>query len=294
VRRVAVATCAALPGLDADDRPILAALAARGVEATAAVWDDPAVDWSVFDLTVLRSTWDYAERREAFLAWAESLPWLLNPVETIRWNTDKERYLGDLARQGLPTVPTRFLAPGDPVQLPPAPFVVKPAVSAGGRSSARFCDGQEEAARALVERIHAQGRTAMVQPYLPAAEEAGETALVFIGGRYSHALARRVPLPCGGDRDGLYLEEHVQRREPRAAEREVAEAALAAAPGSERLLYARVDLLPHEGRPLLVELELTEPSLYLSFGAGAVERLADAILAALRRSADAACAARGG
>jgi glutathione synthase/RimK-type ligase-like ATP-grasp enzyme len=278
---VALATCAALPELDADDRPLLAALRARGVKATPAVWDDPAVDWSAFDLTVLRSTWDYAERRETFLAWAESLPSLLNPVETIRWNTDKQRYLGDLVRGGVPAVPTRFLEPGAPVELPEAPLVVKPSVSAGGRSSGRFEEGELEAARALAARIHAQGRTAMVQPYLPAADGAGETALVFIGGRYSHALARRVPLPRGGDRDGLYLEERLTRREPTAAEREVAEAALAVAPCRERLLYARVDLLPHDGRPLVVELELTEPSLYLSFGAGAVERLADAIAAAL-------------
>lgn len=281
MKRVALATCAALPQLDEDDRPLVPALRARGVEAAPAVWNDPGVDWGAFDLVVLRSTWDYPERREAFLAWAGSLPSLLNPLDVVAWNTDKRRYLADLARSGVPIVPTRFLEPGAPIELLQPPLVVKPSVSAGGRSSGRFAAEDLDAARALVQRIHAEGRTAMVQPYLPAADAAGETALVFIGGRYSHALARRVPLPRGGDRVGLYLEECLTPRAPTAAEREVAEAALAAAPCCERLLYARVDLLSHGGRPVVVELELTEPSLYLSFGDGAVERLADAVTAAL-------------
>lgn len=281
MRRVALATCADLPELDADDRPLLAALAARGVAAAPAVWDDPTVDWGAFDLVVLRSTWDYAERRREFLAWAASLPSLLNPWPVVSWNTDKRRYLADLARRGVPVVPTRFLEPGAAVVLPPAPFVVKPSVSAGGRSSARFGAGEEEAARALVRRLHGQGRTAMVQPYLEAADGPGETALVFLAGRYSHALARRVPLPAGAMGAGLYLEEELAERQPDEAELAVAQAALAAAPLGHRLLYARVDLLRRHGRPVVVELELTEPSLYLSFGAGAVDRLADAIAAAL-------------
>ena len=35
------------------------ALAARGVDASPAVWDDDGVDWAHFDLVVVRSTWDY-------------------------------------------------------------------------------------------------------------------------------------------------------------------------------------------------------------------------------------------
>ncbi len=281
MRRVALATCAALPELDADDRPLLAALTARGVEAAPAVWDDPRVDWQAFDLVVLRSTWDYAERRDEFLAWAASVPALLNPLPVVRWNTDKRLYLADLARAGVPTVPTRFLEPGAPIALPPPPFVVKPSVSAGGRSSGRFDHGQEEAALALVGRIHRQGRTAMVQPWLPEADGAGETALVYLAGRYSHALRRRVPLPVGCDRPGLYLAEELAEREPEPAELSLAEAALAACPCPGRVLYARVDLLRHRRLPVVAELELIEPSLYLCFGEGAVDRLADAVAALL-------------
>jgi glutathione synthase/RimK-type ligase-like ATP-grasp enzyme len=238
------------------------------VEAEAAVWDAEA-DWSRFDLVVLRATWDYAERRDAFLDWARSLPRVVNPPLVLEWNTDKQRYLTDLAAAGVPVVPTEFVAPGEELEPPDAPFVVKPAVSAGGRSSAHFGPGEVEAARSLLTRIHADGRTAMVQPYLGDVEE---TDLVYIDGAYSHALHRRVPLPPAGDRDVFYLDEQLRPGEASEPERAVAERALAAAPGE--LLYGRVDLV--DGAVL--ELEVAEPSLYLAFGDGAAERFARAIV----------------
>src|SRR5205814_2045769 len=112
------------------------------IEAVHAVWDDSAVDWSLFRLVVIRSTWDYPERHAAFLAWVDSLPRVLNPAEVVRWNTDK-RYLADLARAGFPTVPTRFLAPADAFDPPSNPFVVKPAVSCAARDTARYEAGDE-------------------------------------------------------------------------------------------------------------------------------------------------------
>jgi glutathione synthase/RimK-type ligase-like ATP-grasp enzyme len=280
--RVALATCAALPELDADDRPLVPALARRGIEAVPSVWDAPAVDWGAFDLVVLRSTWDYAERLDEFAAWVGRLPRVLNPAEVVRWNTDKRRYLPELERAGVPVVPTCVLEPGGPIDLPEPPLVVKPAVSAGGRSSGRFGPSELAAARELLGRIHAEGRTALAQPFQPEAEARGETALVYVGGRYSHAVARRVPLPGPGEPGAaFYLEEEVGPREPTAAERAVADAAVAAVPRARELLYARVDLVGGGGgRPLVLELELTEPSLYLGFGAGACERFAEAIAAA--------------
>jgi len=231
------------------------------------------VDWTAFDLVVVRSTWDYAERREDFLAWARSLTRVLNSVSVLEWSTDKQRYLTDLERAGVPVVPTRFLEPGQPFEEPGGPFVVKPAVSAGGRSSARFRPGEVEAAQALAGRIHAERRTAMVQPDLGEAEETG---LVYLDGSYSHAVRRCVPLPRSGARLGLSLDEELVLREPTAAERAVADRALAAA-GAD-LLYARVDLV--EGAVL--ELEAAEPSLYLAYGDGAAARFAVAINQRLR------------
>jgi len=271
-RRVALATCAEIPEGDEDFPALTAALGALGVEAEAAVWDGD-VDWARFDLVLLRATWDYAERRDAFLAWARSLPRVVNPLPVLEWNTDKQRYLTDLAAAGVPVVPTEFVAPGAELRPPDGPFVVKPAISAGGRSSGRFEAG-DAAAAGLVERIHANGRTAMIQPYLG---DVTETDLVFIDGAYSHSLQRRVLLPAGGDQDVFFLEEELGPAEATAREREVAEAALAVAPGD--LLYGRVDLV--DG--VVLELEIAEPSLYLGFGEGAAERLARGIAGCLDR-----------
>jgi glutathione synthase/RimK-type ligase-like ATP-grasp enzyme len=236
-----------------------------------AVWDDRGIEWNSFDLVVLRSTWDYAERRDDFLAWARTLVRVVNDVPLLEWNTDK-RYLENLDTAGVPIVATVFVQPGEPFDPPAAPFVVKPSVSVGGRSSARFAPEDRDASSALVRRLHSEGRTAMIQPYLDDAEEKG---LVYIDGEYSHALRRRVPLPVGGERPVLYLEEELAPAEASAKERETAQAALSCAPGEP--LYARVDLL---GGAVL-ELELAEPSLYLEFGPGAADRLARAISAML-------------
>jgi glutathione synthase/RimK-type ligase-like ATP-grasp enzyme len=274
--RVALATCAEIPEGDEDFPALLAALADLGIEAEPAVWDAE-VDWARFDLVVLRSTWDYAERREVFLAWARSLPRVLNPLPALEWNTDKQRYLTDLRAAGVPIVPTEFVPPGRELEPPAEPFVVKPAISAGGRGSARFEARDGHAARRLVARIHAEGRTAMVQPYLGDIEE---TDLVYIDAAYSHALHRRVPLPAAGERDVFYLDEALRPARPSEAERAVADRALAAAPGN--LLYGRVDLV--DGAVL--ELEVTEPSLYLTFGTDAAVRLAAAIDEHLRTSVE--------
>src|SRR3954466_2027321 len=119
---VALATCAEVPELDEDGPALVAALrehgggapalvralGEHGVEPVAAVWDDRAADWARFDLVVLRSTWDYAERRDEFLAWIERLPRVVNPPEVVRWNSDKA-YLAELAAAGVAVVPTAFL-----------------------------------------------------------------------------------------------------------------------------------------------------------------------------------------
>jgi hypothetical protein len=289
--RVALITCADLPELDPDDRRLLSPLRALGIEAVPAVWDDPALDWSRFDLAVLRSTWDYPSRRKEFTAWAASVPRLANPAAVVAWNTDK-RYLVELLLGDVPVVPTSWLAAGEGWQPPESgEWVIKPAVGAGSRYAGRYQFGDPDHRRlaaAHVARLHQIGRLAMLQPYLPAVDSYGETALLFIADPhrgdlvYSHAV-RKGPMLTGPERatDGLYVEERIAERIPSAAELAVARRALAEIPGgSERLLYARVDLIPGaDGRPLLVELELIEPSLFLGHDPGAAARLATAIAA---------------
>lgn len=286
--RVALVTCAELPELEADDRLVIEPLRRLGIRAEPAIWDDPAVDWAAYDLTVLRSPWDYPQRRHEFLAWAGTVGRLANPLPVIAWNTDK-RYLAELAAAGVPAVPTTWLAPGDAWPTPGAgEYVIKPVVGAGSLDTGRY-DLADPAHRRLaadhVARLHDAGRGVMVQPYLSAVDTYGETALLFFAGTFSHAI-RKGPMLTGPylGFDGLYQPERIGPRQPTPAELSVAERALAAAPPD--LLYARVDLIPGPGgSPLLVELELTEPSLFLGYAPGAAERLAAAIAGAARQTA---------
>nr|BBJ53913.1 hypothetical protein SAVMC3_65420 [Streptomyces avermitilis] len=173
------------------DLPVLVeALRAAGADAASRYWDDPDADWGSYDLVVIRSTWDYSWRAAEFVAWAErcgQLTRLANPAAVVRWNTDK-RYLGELAGAGVPVVPTRYLAPGDPLGLPDDhEYVVKPTSGAGARLAARYTPGERETAVRQLARMHEQGLTAMVQPYLTHIDTTGERALQFFGGRFLHA-----------------------------------------------------------------------------------------------------------
>lgn len=283
--RVALVTCAEIPDLEADDRLLLEPLARLGIEGVPAVWDDPAVDWGGYDLVVLRSPWDYAARRDEFVAWAGRVPRLANPAGVVAWNTDKG-YLRELAAAGVPVVPTSWYAPGGPGWEPDdgGEVVVKPAISAGSVDTGRYdlADPQQRLlATAHADRLLAAGRTVMVQPYLAAVDSYGETALLHFGGEYSHAI-RKGPMLDGPDlgTPGLYKLEDISPRVPTEAERAVARRVLAAAPPD--LLYARVDLIAGpDGGPLLVELELTEPSVFLAHDETAAQRFAAAIAARL-------------
>src|SRR3954449_10366035 len=191
---VLLASCAQARGLDDDEPLLLAALTDAGATAAAADWADPTVDWAAASTVVVRSTWDYAPRREEFLAWArrgEVVTPLHNPAAVLAWNTDK-RYLAELAAAGLPVVPTTWASAG--AELPAAlgtwdgDVVVKPAVSAGARDTARFAPSEREAAGAFAARILDGGRVVMVQPYLTRLDGEGEPGLVYLDGAFSHAF----------------------------------------------------------------------------------------------------------
>ncbi|MHB8814222.1 MAG: ATP-grasp domain-containing protein [Steroidobacteraceae bacterium] len=285
--RVALVSARAARHLDGDLAPLLAALDEAGADATGADWDDPEVDWAAFQLALLRSTWDYMDRFAEFLAWADrtaQLTVLLNPPPVIRWNTDKH-YLRELARAGVATVPTQFVEPGESAaealerflreEGTAAEWVVKPGVGAGSRDAARYARSEERTASDHIERLLDAGRSVLLQPYFDQVDLHGETALIYFAGRFSHAI-RKGPLLQRGTAptDGLFAQEHITPRTPDAAELRIAELALAALPFATPL-YARVDLIRSgEGRPRVLELELTEPSLFFAHAPGAARRLA--------------------
>jgi hypothetical protein len=281
-------------GIDPDLPIAAAALREAGIAVELVRWDDPAVDWAGFDLAVVRSCWDYAWRLEEFLGWAETVPRLRNPVEVLRWNTDKV-YLRDLERAGLPVVPTVW-NPAGPDELPDArEWVVKPSVSAGSRDTGRW-----DAPAAVLEHVAeltGAGRTAMVQPYLPSVDAVGETAMLFIGGAFSHAV-RKGPLLAAGEgvRQDRNSRGDLRSADPTTAQYAVAQTVFDAVPGLAGVesppLYARIDLVEDtDGRPVVLELELTEPSLFLPqapAAAGTLVRAVEAELALTRGRSPAA------
>jgi glutathione synthase/RimK-type ligase-like ATP-grasp enzyme len=289
--KIALVTAIAAYSLDEDLAPLQQALEAIGVDVQVLAWDDPSVSWSRFDAALLRSPWDYTERLGEFLAWAErtsAQTTLLNPVEVVRANTDKH-YLGALAAQGLAVVPSRFVEPGEDAAAvlrafldefrDAAEFVVKPAVGAGSRDAQRYGREQVEAATAHVQRLVAAGRSTLLQPYLDAVDREGETALMFFDGEFSHAI-RKAPLLFRdqGPTRALFAPEKITPRTPGEDELALARAVLAALPDGP-LAYARVDLIRDaDGSPRLLELELTEPSLFFPFAEGSALRFAASLV----------------
>lgn len=284
---VALATCRQYPGLLDDDAPLVAALAAAGVKARPAVWDEPQ-DWRRFEAVLLRSVWDYYERPDEFLPWLAHLERVgarcFNPPALVRWNADK-RYLRELAERGVPIPPTLWFERGsDPGAAAAAvaasgwdDVVIKPTISGGAWRTRRIA--AREAVRHLDDMaLVLRDAGLMAQPFLPEIVEQGEVSLLFFGGAFSHAALKRA-------KPGDYRVQwtHGGTHVPQAAAPDLvaqARRVLDAAPAPG--LYARVDGVLRDGRLLLMELEQIEPFLFLGLDAGAGARLAAALLAALR------------
>ena len=281
--RIAIATCAAYPELKGDDEQLCETLQVRGCEAASVVWDEDGVDWSDFDLCLVSSTWDYHDKHEDFLAWTrrvEATTALHNPADLIAWNIDK-RYLRELAKAGVPTVPTLWVDRGAEIDLEGElatrgweEAVVKPVVDLGAKNLHRVqADEAQDALATVLER-----QEAMVQPFLPSLENEGELSLIYIEGDLSHTVRKH---PAKGDfRVQSIWGGTVESAEPEPQQVGAAERALSQL--NEPPLYARIDLVTDpSGNPALIELELIEPNLYLSTTAGAADLLANAVMARL-------------
>ncbi|SNS59894.1 hypothetical protein SAMN05216276_101271 [Streptosporangium subroseum] len=259
-------------GFDDEKEIVIEAWADTGITGHIVRWDDPEVDWAAFDVVVVRTPWDYVLRRAEFVSWAhrvESVTRLLNPAAVLERNTDKT-YLRDLEA---PTIPTYWVAPGEAVDFPVLDeYVVKPAISAGARGAIRT--GDRKKAEAHAARLVAEGQTAMIQPYLDMVEAEGETSLLYFGGRFSHAVRRGPMLAAnvtGPDGENV----HAELRTPDPDQLALAERVLGEFPD---VLYARVDLVRlADGAPVLIELELTEPYLFLRYAPEGAANLARAL-----------------
>jgi glutathione synthase/RimK-type ligase-like ATP-grasp enzyme len=279
---LAIAASAEFADLDDGWPALQAALARAGCHAQVVVWDDAQADWGRFDLVAAMYTWGYVTQREAFLAWAESVEAvtaLANSAAHLRWNSDKA-YLRELAARGVPVVPTTWARPGQPWAPPPGDYVIKPTVASGGLGAARYQAGRRDAADAHVRRLHQAGQTVMVQPYQGSVDVGGETALVFLGDRFSHAVSKSGLLAADvAENDRLWEQEVIAPAEAAPGARRLAEIVMEAVVSSlGPTTYARVDLVDDEqGCPQVLEAELVEPSLFLATAEGSAQRLADAL-----------------
>lgn len=267
--RIALATSQS--ELPPSDRLLEEALRARGVAVETVQWQDASCDWSRFDTVVVRSCWNYHHHLADFLAWLDRVQSagarLVNPRDSIRWNADK-RYLGALATAGVPIPGTQFVAPAERLDAGAVrrtsgwtSVVSKPLVSASAWRTERDPDAPIEG-------------PAMVQEYLPEITSAGEWSLVFFDGMHSHSVLKRpragefrVQQDRGGSAELGVAPAEVHR---------AAEQVLAAC--GQRAHFARVDLVASERGPLLMELELIEPELFLFLEPRAATRCAQAIL----------------
>lgn len=269
--------------LDLDDSwpPLVEALAGEGINAQVAAWEDPSIDWGRYDVVTVMYAWGYVSAREAFLEWAEAaaaLTAVVNEPAILRWNSDKT-YLQDLAGAGIPVVPTAWVPPGEAWEPPGADYVIKPTVGSGGLGAARYHSSPRHLADGHVRRLHDAGQTVMVQPYQARVDTAGETALVFIDGRFSHAVAKAALLVAdGGQTERLWEREVVAPGVATTDQRRIADDVMATVTARfGPTVHARIDLVDDDrGRPEVLEVELVEPSLFLAAAPGSAGRLATA------------------
>ena len=286
MRRVALATYESASRLAPDDQPLVPALERAGVRAEAAVWSDPSIEWESYDAVVIRSCWDYHLRVAEFFTWLDRLEsgdvrvW--NPPALVRWNADK-RYLLDLARRGVPTIPTMIALRGRPRDVEAIVHaegwrrvVVKPALSASGYETQRLTSPFDDAARETIARVAGLSHV-LVQPFVEEIPRDGELSFTFIDGRFSHAAIKRarsgefrVQTEHGGSVETITADPNLVEQAGRVL------AALDEVP-----LYARVDGVVRESDLLLMELELIEPNVFLGARAGAVDDFAASIRARL-------------
>lgn len=294
--RVTLVTSSDFPELDEGEQALPEALAARGIDPRIEQWDDESVDWQQAGVSVLRSVHNYAPVRDRFLAWTRTVPRLLNNADVVEWNTDKH-YLQELNARGMPIIETvwleperglskhqvhtRFPAHGD--------FVVKPAVSSGSRDAGRYTANN---ATSRMEAIsHAYGlltddRAVMVQRYVDSVDVRGETALIYLNGVLSHTVEKQAMLR--GDEAGpdVVAAERAVARHATLEELRVGELARAAIHGhiktrlgrDAQLLFCRIDVVEGDGGvPTVMEVSLTDASLYAGTVPGALDSFADAI-----------------
>jgi hypothetical protein len=277
---IALVSCTNLPGWEVDDKPLIDALQKLGATVQCPAWTD-AIDWNQFDISVIRTTWDYHARKIEFVHWCKTVPRLFNNAEIVEWNTHKS-YLRELEQQRVAIAPTVWIDENEKVdvqevlqQLGATRGFIKPQVGACASDTLRFNHNEYEVAQQFINsNLH---QDMMVQPYLESVETEGELTAIFIDSEYTHGVQK---IPVKGDyrvQDDFgasdmpysFTEEEIQMMKQ----------TILAVPNHDDLLYARFDYLrDNSGTLVLNELELVEPSLFFRHCPESAEKFANAII----------------
>lgn len=281
--RFCFVTCRTWPEISESDGLVQRALEARGAPVEGRAWNDPAAGWDGFDAIVLRSCWDYHFEPDAFLDWLDRLERagarIFNSPALVRWNLTKA-YLLELARAGVPTVPTVILEDDTRAGLEAvmaargwSRVVMKPVISASAHDTRLVTAAtMDEAVGALASG--AMRRPVLVQPFVEEIQTRGEWSLIFIEAEMTHAVLKR---PASGEfRVQPRLGGTVETPPVPDAVRAVGRSALAALPVPP--LYARVDSVETAGGFRIMEVEVNEPGLFFPHAPAAAARLAEALL----------------
>ena len=269
MKKICLLSCQSLDGYIVDDELLVRELEQSGeYTVTTIPWDNEA-DWSVFDLVIIRTTWDYAQRPKEFLkkiTEISSQARLCNSPNVVEWNIHKG-YLNELALKGAKLVPTHMFKFPGPIDVPHdwqhEKLIIKPAISAGSFKT-MIVTREELKKETLLAELFAGDW--MLQPFLEEIKK-GEISLHFFDKKFSHGI---IKIPKEGD--FRVQEEFGGNIKPFAPDAELLKL------GQDivnlipfELLYARVDMLAYQGNYLLMELELIEPALYFSTNSQAVK-----------------------
>lgn len=289
MRNCAFLTCKDLTGFVHDDNLLVGPLEKIGWNVQSVAWDS-APDWQQFDAVVIRTTWDYTERRHDFLQTLQTIESmnvkLFNPSSIARWNSDKN-YLLDLELRDIPIVPTvihRNLFNLDLHQFFEKwnceSIVVKPVVGANAKDTFWLDKAAVGERREALDQAFAK-KSLMVQPFVESVKSEGEYSLHYFDGRFSHAI-----LKTPKDGDFRVQEEHGGVVKPIQPSKSLLTAAdRVMVTSGQGLLYARVDLV--QSKPddwQLMELELIEPALYLRTDPKAAGNFIEAFMRTFDRS----------
>ena len=283
-RRCAYLTMSDLSDFVSDADMSFAPMAELGWDVEMVPWRDPAVDWNEFDLVYICTPWDYQNDVAAFLEVLErveeSSAVLVNSLALVHWNLEKD-YLRDLEKRGAAIVPSLFRDSFDEDDIPSwfeahgsETIVVKPLV---GANSDHIVVLTQPVAPALLEelRVTYASRPFFVQPFLERVLSEGEYSTFFFGGEYSHAILKK---PETGE--FRTQEEHgAAILSVQAPKDLVAAANDVVAIVEPQPVYVRADFVADaDGRFLLMELELIEPSLYFRADPDSAARFARALV----------------